>query len=370
MPELWLKDKKVLSFKEEKGMAADVKKVEDESLLPLCLKKDCSAEKLNEFFLRRQLPGNREGLDEMKDEFGTAWLIQNNRLSLSDQYWVRYEMEDWRKINFFDNFYSRDIGDMAFLPWTVPHKKIKNNSPDMTTNGLLRKRWKQDQKTRKSCLIKAGSRATHQEPLSEVLVSVLLEQLNVIPFVKYDLCVEGVTLCSICENFIDHDHDFIPVSDIYHDEPRGDEKIYDHILRMCDKYEVPGMKEFLDSMIFIDRITGNEDRNLGNIGFIRDLNTMKITGPAPLFDFGAAYWSSGKINDAVRSKAFGDVEKAVFRRMEKKCDLSRVLKGTGYVHCIKTYPRISEEKKNNLVEAIGKRNRMLLQRRGRDEMSI
>lgn len=362
MPELWMKENKVLTFQEKEGVAFAIGKIENPELLPLCLSKECTVEKFNEWMSKRAVPKDREGLSESKKEFdtryGPEWNISKNKASLSDHYWVRYRTEEWKSNNFFIRPYSSDIGDIAFMPWSMNKMKIDNNSPDLTTNGILRKRWKQ-KKDKTSYLVKAGSKVTHQEPLSEVLVSVLLEQLKVIPYVRYDFCVEGITMCSKCDNFITLDTELVPASFIYHLEERPSTvSIYSHLLKMCDKFEIDGAKEFIDGMIFIDSITGNEDRNLGNIGFIRDINTLKLR-TAPLFDFGAAYWSSGKINQSVKSKTFGDVEKRIFKRMKNQCDISVLMKNEGYKRCIESYPRISITKKHNLISAISQRNRSL-----------
>lgn len=358
MPELWMKEQPVLAFEEEGGAVTAITKVEQEELLPLYMKNNCTVEKMNEWLQKRSIPSAREGIDEVCSMYGGDWKQGRTRASLSDQYWVKYRFEEYQKVNFFTRRYPTDIGDIFFKPWK-PLKKIRNDSPDLTTNGILRKCWRQkDDLT--SYLVKAGSRATHQEPLSEILVSVLLEQLQIIPFVRYDYCVEGVTLCSCCDNFITKDTELIPASHIYFQEERGkNESIYGHLVRMCDKYEIEDARKYIDSMIFIDTITGNEDRNLGNIGFIRDVNTRKIT-PAPLFDFGAAYWSSGKINNSVKSKTFGNVEQRIFNRMKNKCDMEVLVKNKEYKHCIETYPRISDAKKENLISAISKRNQTLV----------
>lgn len=362
MPELYMKDIKVLTFREEEGVATEITKVNTPELLPLCLSKECSAESFNTFLVKRGMPKDREGWQEIKMEYdsvlGNGWDVCRSRASLSDQYWVKYRTEEWKDVNFFTRPYSSDIGNLVFSPWDFVKKKIDCNSPDLTTNGVLKKRWKQ-RKDLSSYLVKAGSVITHQEPLSEVLVSVLLEQLKIIPFVRYDFCVEGITMCSQCDNFITSDTELVPASYIYHlQERQPNVSVYSHLLKMCDAFEIEGAKDFIDGMIFIDTITGNEDRNLGNIAFIRDVNTRKLKC-GPLFDFGAAYWSSSKINNAVKSRFFGDVEKRVFQRMKKHCDISTILKNDGYSKCIERYPCINYLKKQELISSIKQRNRNL-----------
>ncbi len=362
MPELWLKNKKVLAFDEKQGVVVSVGKIQDAQLLPVGLgdKPDLTPEDLNEWLSKRGIPETRDGLETVVGQFGRDWMVSKNRASLTDQYWVKKREESWGKINFFTNRYSMDVGDLFFHPWDFDKKKIDNNTPDVTTNGLLRKRWRQSQDL-SSWLVKASNKATHQEPLSEVLTSVILEKLKIIPFVRYDFTTEGGILCSKCKNFITPDTELVPVAAFYYFEPRGDkESIYDHILRACDNLEIPGMKEYLDVMIFIDCLTGNSDRNLGNICVLRDVNTMKYLGPAPLFDFAASFWSADKINHATRSKTFESVEKRIFNKMKKKMDLEKLLKNSDYRDIINAYPDLIDSRKQELVSAIKQRNEELL----------
>lgn len=364
MSEFWKKNQKVLTFKDEGGVPSQILKIDNKELLPYSLQRDCTMENFKIWLNKRNIPENRDGYQEAVDDFGDAWLQNKNYASLSDQYWIKMRDEKWKKINFFTNLYSRDIGDIMFTPWTAKKKKYNTFSPDLTTNGVLKKRWIQD-KNMNSYLLKAGNRELQQEPLHEVLVSVLLEQLNIIPYVQYDLCVEGVTLCSKCKNFITEDTELIPAYEIYYDTPRREnEMVYDHLMEMCDKFEVPGARQFINGIIFVDRMTGNEDRHLGNIGFIKDVNTNKFLGPAPLFDSGNAYWDISKISGKLKSKSklFGNVEDQVFKNVFKNCNIEVLMEKENMErleHYIMNYPNMSQERREALLKAIKKRNRQL-----------
>ncbi len=360
MSELYLKENKVLTLKDVEGVPCEILKIDAPELLPLSLKGKCTSENFRKWLSSRAIPSNREGLDEIKNRFGSEWLKNKSYASLTDQYWIKWRSETWKRINYFTNVYDKDIGDLFFRPWDMePNRKIKNNSPDLSTGGVLAKRWKQNA-DRTSYLVKAGSMLTHQEPLSEVLVSVFAEQLDKIPCVKYDMYVEGVTMCSRCDNFVTIDTELVPASAIYfYKERQPDESVYLHLIRACEHYEIEGAQNFIDWMLFIDTVTGNEDRNLNNIGFLRDSNTLKFIGPAPLYDSGNAYWSTKKINDSVKSKLFGDVENKVFRSMASRCDFERLAKSNSFSKLVENYPGITDEKKGNLISAINERNRRL-----------
>lgn len=361
MSELFLKDKLVITFRDVGGEPMDIKKVEAPELLPLCLRSKCTMDNVRTWLKKRGMPDKREGLDDMKAEFGDRWLHPKNYLSLTDQYWIRKRTETWKRINFFTNFYSPDIGDMAFKPWTVSGRKINSASPDLTTGGILKKRWLQKE-DKTSMLIKASSRAAHQDPLNEVLVSVLTEKLGVVKSAGYDLWIEGTQMCSRCDNFVNENTELVPASYIYFEKPRDEknENVYTHLLRMCDLYEIEGAKDYIDWVIFIDSLTGNEDRHLTNIAFLRDVNTLKFIGPSPLFDCGNAYWNAKKINGGVKSKLFGDVEEAIVNTRKEMCDLKGALSNEGVHRLIQDYPGLSDERKDALTAAITERNLRML----------
>ncbi len=363
MAELWLKNNKVLTIKDIGGVLKDISKVDNPELLPLCLRKECTWETFNKWLKNRSIPDNREGIKEVIEKNGDKWREIKNYASLSDQYWIKKRDETWKKVNFFTNIYPQTIGKLFFEPWGQASKRIED-TPDQTTNGVLRKRWIQDPETKKSSLVKAGSRKFKQEPLSEVLVSVFVEQLGKIQSAGYDLYIEGGMMCSICENFITEDTELVPASYIYFDEEKGkNEKCYEHLIKMCEKHEIPEAEEYIKWLIFIDKYTGNTDRNLSNIAFIRDINTMKFIGPSPLYDCGNAYIDTKKMNDNARGELFGDVEDNIIKHLKADIDMEAIFKGYGYKKIISTYPDITDTKKENLIGIIGKINNNMLKER-------
>lgn len=73
---------------------------------------------LNRWWRSRSIPASRTGLQEALETLGVAstdeLLEKCYGLSLSDQYWVQPLGSDlaWEKINFFDNPFSEDVGDL------------------------------------------------------------------------------------------------------------------------------------------------------------------------------------------------------------------------------------------------------------------
>ena len=334
----------------EKGTVQTIVQVIDTDHLPVFLQDNLTVGTINEWLAKRRIPDTREGLSAMRSDF-PGFEQYRCMFSLSDQYWFRYRKEEtWEGLNYFTNPYSEDLGRAFFTPWEFERGHIFPSSPDLMTNGALRKRWTREEDGT-SFLIKAGSRKLRQEPITEVLASLMLKKLDIIPFVEYELVVEGLRLCSKCRNFVDKDTEFVPASHIYYKEPRKKtDSVYTHLMKMCSCYGVKDAKEYIDAMIAADHILGNDDRHLGNFGFIRDVETAGITGFAPLFDSGSSYGAiSGKPGT---SKLFHEKEKMAVRKAAKKIDPLRIRDHEEAYCLIDTYPEITRAQKDALTAFI------------------
>ena len=252
----------------------------------------------------------------------------------------------------FHNGYSTLMGDVVFsknLEY-IPKIQMHYHTPDLVTNGILKKRWKRTKHGR-DILIKHMSQEFKQETMNEILVSKILENLNMIDFVKYYLYIEGYDLCCACENFIDENTEFVPAWQIYYASPikesrknlKKNEMVYQHILDSANDFEIPGVEEFLDRMIMIDKLTMNFDRHLGNFGYIRDVNTGQFIGPAPLFDFGNAFFPDDYYEKQGEMKFFQTREEFLMRNGKiHPLDISMVNS------ILEEYPFLSDQNKKEL----------------------
>ena len=362
MLELCLKDNPVMSLEEDAySKPTKIIKVINPELLPVGLPKTLTIEDFIGWLKKRSIPPEREGLEEFRARFGDKYLENYRYLSLSDHYWLKRREKSWKSVNFFTKRYSPSLGDIFFHPWTFQGKKIESNSPELTTSGISKKRWIQDQNLN-SHLIKAASVASKQEPLSEVLASVLIERLEIpgLTSAGYDLHIEGATMCSRCKNFVTPDTELVLASQIYSlEEKRNEDDVYTHLIRMCEAQDIPNAKDFIDNLIFVDKLISNKDRHLGNIGFLRNVNTLKYVGPAPVFDCGASYWSNKK-QENVSPPLFLDREDSIVKEKLKELNLSVVLKMNDYVEMISNYPCIDDYRKNELISNIKNQNNRIL----------
>jgi len=247
---------------------------------------------LNHWWLERSIPANRIGIKEVLESLNISntriFLTKCYGLSLSDQYWIRpAEHEDlhWRDINFFDNSFSKIFGDFL-LGKDINKDEFNFNSPDITTEGCLKKRWKIIEG--KHCLVKAGTAPLMLQPFNEVIATLIMEKLK-IPHIPYRLIWDDEIPYSVCEDFITSDTEFVSAERVMHTAKQDiNTSIYNHYITCCETLGITDITHAIDQMIVLDYIIANEDRHFNNFGLIRNAETLEWIGAAPIFDSGSS----------------------------------------------------------------------------------
>ena len=152
----------------------------------------------------RQRSGVREALQALEITSTKMLLVRCWGLSLSDQYWICPEGSDlaWDSINFFEN----DFQTISATSCSARMKKAEGlnfSSPDNTSDGNLKKRWKIINGRR--CLVKGGSNPFRQQPFNEVIATRIMERLG-IPHVPYMVTWNKGAPYSVCEDFCHGKH--------------------------------------------------------------------------------------------------------------------------------------------------------------------
>lgn len=246
---------------------------------------------LNEWWIDRSIPSSRSGIRKALETLNIPstklLLTRCMGLSLSDQYWIRPQNSPltWHEVNFFENPFSDDIGDVL-LGKTDKVDGFDFRSPDNTSDGCLKKRWKIIGGRR--CLIKASSGPYMQQPFNEVIATKIMERLH-IPHVPYTLLWDGDTPYSVCEDFITPDTELVPAWRVMQTIKKDNQtSVYRHYLNCCEAFGLTDMIHALDQMIVLDYIIANEDRHQNNFGLLRDANTLEWLGASPIFDSGSS----------------------------------------------------------------------------------
>ena len=246
---------------------------------------------LNEWWTDRSIPASRSGVREALETIKLAdtkmLLIRCWGLSLSDQYWIRPDGSGWtwENVNFFQNEFSEDVGDVLFGMEKRPDR-LNFSSPDNTSDGNLRKRWKIVDGKR--CLVKGGSNPYRQQPLNEVIATEIMRRLG-IPHVPYTVTwIKGAPY-SVCEDFIDGNTELVPAWRIIQTKKQPNSRsLYQHFIDCANELGIPDVIPFLDRMIVLDYIIANEDRHLNNFGAVRNAESLEWLGMAPIYDSGSS----------------------------------------------------------------------------------
>lgn len=246
---------------------------------------------LNEWWTDRSIPASRSGIREALETMGLAntgaLLVRCYGLSLSDQYWICPEDSGltWDKINFFDHDFSDDIGDILFGA-EKKADRLDFSSPDNTSDGNLKKRWKIIDGTR--CLVKGGSNPFRQQPFNEVIASEIMARLD-IPHIPYTVTWSKGAPYSVCENFVTRDTELIPAWRILRTQKKNNSvSVYQHFINCCETLGINDPAPFLDRMLTLDYIIANEDRHFNNFGVLRNAETLQWLGFAPIYDSGSS----------------------------------------------------------------------------------
>lgn len=267
---------------------------------------------LNNWWKDRSIPASRSRFKEVMEEMdlhsSMELLERCFGLSLSDQYWVKEENSniDWRKINFFENDFSEDMGKLLMGQINYMND-LDIFSPDNSSDGNLKKKWKMINHTR--YLIKGGNSFNNQEPFNEIVATGLYERiLNKTDFVPYELIKENDVFYSACPTMVKSNEEL--VSAYYIDrsiKQKGNDSLYKHFLEACSNLQIPNAKLSMDKMLVCDYIIANYDRHYRNFGAIRNSVSLKWLQIAPIFDSGSSLWATqptSLIGSTYNSKPF------------------------------------------------------------------
>jgi hypothetical protein len=308
------KNTPVVDMKIDEATASIAKlgKIHDIRHLPLGIsvhKTGIDRKMLNDWWAERSIPASRDGIREALETIGihraTFLLTKCYGLSLSDQYWICPKDSGlrWDDVNFFDNDFPKDIGEILFGHEPTDPDHVSLMSPDNTSDGWLRKRW--IIVDGKRLLMKGGSGLMKQEPFNEVIACAIMRRLN-IPHINYTLTFDKGKPYSLCETFVTPDTELVPAWRIHsHFKKDNRESNFNYLLRACEMLGIPSVQSALDKMLTLDYIIANEDRHYNNFGFIRNADTLEWIGFSPIFDSGTSLWHNNlHVGSPVKSKPF------------------------------------------------------------------
>lgn len=240
---------------------------------------------LETFISNRKAPKHRQHIEKLLKQCNcdtiSGYLDVSHALSLNDTFWVKRSNQidlDWNKVSLYRNKFNNTIAKIAF-DGGMYGENFSSTSPEFTTGGTFAKCWVRENGVIK--LVKRGSTGAINaglEPYSEFYCSQILEALQ-IKHVDYKLTNKNKKIATKCNLFTSEEYGLIPYSALSKNGNIG---------QIVNFYKEKGLYEYISSMFIADSIMFNEDRHLGNFGFIVNNNTNKIEDTAPLYDHNIA----------------------------------------------------------------------------------
>lgn len=326
---------------------------------------------LAKWWSKRSIPASRSGLRETLEKLDMSvpqeLLTKCYGLSLSDQYWISPKDKPllWKNINFFDNSFSDDVGNLLF-GYGEFSDFMSLVSPDNTSDGQLIKKWKISDSKR--VLIKGGSNPYQQEPLCEVIASEIAERLG-IEHTEYKIIWENDRPFSVCKDFITSETELVSAYNIMKNVKKpNDLSEYEFYIKCVEELGIKNIRQQTEKMLVLDFLICNEDRHYNNFGLVRNAVTLEWEGVAPVFDCGTSLWYNTQENlikplaPSISSKPFKKTHSEQIKLVKdfSWLDLDR-LDGIEYMadEILSQSEYISKARKNILCNAIKQRVQLL-----------
>lgn len=250
-------------------------------------------EKIKKWWEMRAIPASRSVVQNILKEAGClntgSYLAKNLAVSMTDSYWICPEDAS---VSYKDVNFSKFA---MFHDGKVPYHNATSYDPNASLGGQMDKYW--DLSNEHPMLIKKSYHSFGQQSLNEVFATRVHELQNTdIPFVKYFASMtEDRAILSMCESFTSERIEFIPAYEVVESQKLPNSiALYDAYIEICveNGIEREVIQNFMDYQTLTDFAISNTDEHLLNFGILRDADTMKIIGPAPIFDSGNSMFYS------------------------------------------------------------------------------
>lgn len=222
-------------------------------------------------------------------------LVDNLALSLNDCYWIKPSSSNikWKDVNLFINDFEDDFGTLTLNRFATVNLKNKTLFNNATSQGELQKKWCID-KDGKRFMVKGNYGSSYQQSVNELFATELHKKQgfkNYTPYFKTAIDIgnqlKGVGCSSYC--FCSEKVESISAWDIIESKVKPNHiSTFEHFKSICLEN---GIKEkefddYFDYLIMSDFLLSNTDRHMNNVAILRNPDTLKFIGIAPIYDTG------------------------------------------------------------------------------------
>ena len=255
--------------------------------------------KFHEWWRDRAIPKTRHGAKTALQRLGYtstgSALVNNLALSLTDCYWIQPRGEDlsWEEVNLFTNDFVDSFGEITLNPDHNIDLRTRTRFDCASSQGELQKKWCIDNDG-KRYLVKGNYGLSYQQSINEVFASTLHARQGFRNYTQYyltKLTVEGGRegLGCLCYAFSNNSIECLSAWDLLQTvKIRQNESYYYPLKKVCLALGMPeqSFTDFIDYEIMTDYLITNTDRHMNNIAVLRDPDSLRLIGFAPIFDSG------------------------------------------------------------------------------------
>lgn len=255
----------------------------NEQLLPLYLKRVMNADM---WLATRAIDSHRANSRLLKkalrltERDDVSTVLHVNGATITDNYWIKPidSTLTYAQIKFDNDYFSRLALKGNYDSFNRAANSKHSKTPELTNIGSFEKCWK---------LIDGKwwmyKKASHNEQFSELFVYELGRELgfNMARYERGEGCVKSLDFTNGAEVNFEPAMAFM-----------GDDEEYEDVIAKLQEICPQAIPDYI-RMIFMDTITANPDRHTSNFGLLRDANTGKLLGLAPMFDHNMALIARG-----------------------------------------------------------------------------
>lgn len=257
----------------------------------------------------RVAPSNRRFIGDVYHQMGIqpqdikGIIDVTHCLSLNDSYWVtksnsKMLFEDY---NLFDNKIDEVLSLVAYTGHTESEKRKVGLTSEWTTDGSFPKAWRRINGG--TYLYKSGMRVPGfpegKSSYSEFFASQILDTMG-LRHVPYTLHKWKGRLASVCPLFNTKDVSYVPFHRVFDVSSPWD------VLRSALMVSREAFED-IRAMYIFDILVANGDRHTLNFGFLRDNQTGRLIGTAPIFDNNAALFPGYSDLQPIREARIEDI---------------------------------------------------------------
>ena len=280
---------------------------------------NCDIKKIQKWWEMRAVPASRATMQQVINNANClnteVYLAKNLGLSMTDTYWIKPSGIDLS----FDNVKFANLA--AYSHGKIPYHNATSYDPNASLGGQMEKYWDLMHKT--PILVKESYKYYGQQSINEVFASIVHSRPpSNVEFVRYtaEMTEDRGVQCK-CPAFTSENIELLSAYEMVESRKiQNSQALYDEYINICveNGIDYNQIQEFMDYQTMTDFLITNTDEHLLNFGVLRDPNTMKLIGPAPIFDSGnSMFYSDGRKTPYTRAGILDIPITSFYKREEK-----------------------------------------------------